>query len=50
MNLKNNDKVISLSILNKNIISSNKDEMKSKKQFILTIMKMAMEKELHLMN
>ena len=30
MNLKNNDKVISLSILNKNIISSNKDEMKSK--------------------
>ncbi len=37
MNLKNNDKVISLSILNKNIISSNKDEMKSKEQFILTI-------------
>tara|TARA_A100001011_G_scaffold399436_1_gene508070 strand:+ start:11218 stop:13764 length:2547 start_codon:yes stop_codon:yes gene_type:complete len=37
INLKNNDKVISLSILNKNIISSNKDEMKSKEQFILTI-------------
>ena len=37
MNLKNNDKVISLSILNPNIISSNKDEMKSKEEFILTI-------------
>ena len=37
MNLKNNDKVISLSILNKNLISSNKDEMKAKEQFILTI-------------
>ena len=37
MSLKNNDKVISLSILNKNLISSNKDEMKSKEEFILTI-------------
>ncbi|RZO91123.1 MAG: DNA gyrase subunit A [alpha proteobacterium HIMB114] len=37
MNLKNNDRVISLSILNPNIISSNKDEMKSKEEFILTI-------------
>ena len=37
INLKNNDKVISLSILNKNLISSNKDEMKSKEEFILTI-------------
>jgi DNA gyrase subunit A len=37
MNLKNNDRVISLSILNPNIISSDKDEMKSKEEFILTI-------------
>ena len=37
INLKNNDKVISLSILKPNIISSNKDEMKSKEEFILTI-------------
>ena len=37
MSLKSKDKVISLSILNKNLISSNKDEMKSKEQFILTI-------------
>ncbi len=37
INLKKNDKVISLSILNPNIISSNKDEMKSKEEFILTI-------------
>ena len=37
INLKNNDRVISLSILNPNIISSNKDEMKSKEEFILTI-------------
>ncbi len=37
INLKNKDKVISLSILNKNLISSNKDEMKSREQFILTI-------------
>ncbi len=37
MNLKKNDRVISLSILNPNIISSNKDEMKSKEEFILTI-------------
>ena len=37
MNLKNNDRIISLSILNPNIISSDKDEMKSKEEFILTI-------------
>lgn len=37
MSLKNNDRVISLSILNPNIISSDKDEMKSKEEFILTI-------------
>ena len=37
MNLKNNDRVISLSVLNPNIISSDKDEMKSKEEFILTI-------------
>ncbi|MEK9680226.1 MAG: DNA gyrase subunit A [Pelagibacteraceae bacterium] len=37
INLKKGDKVISLSILNPNIISSNKDEMKSKEEFILTI-------------
>ena len=37
MNLKNNDRVISLSILNPNIISSDKDEIKSKEEFILTI-------------
>ncbi len=37
INLKKDDKVISLSILNPNIISSNKDEMKSKEEFILTI-------------
>ena len=37
MNLKNNDRVISLSILNPNTISSDKDEMKSKEEFILTI-------------
>ncbi|WP_440695370.1 DNA gyrase subunit A [Candidatus Pelagibacter sp. HIMB109] len=37
INLKNNDRVISLSILNPNIISSDKDEMKSKEEFILTI-------------
>ena len=35
--LKNNDKVISLSVLSQNLISSNKDEMKSKEEFILTI-------------
>ena len=37
MNLKNNDRVISLSILKSNIISYDKDEMKSKEEFILTI-------------
>ena len=37
ISLKKNDKVISLSILNKNIISSNKDELKAKEQFILSI-------------
>ena len=37
INLKKNDRVISMSVLKKNIISSNKDEMKSKEEFILTI-------------
>ena len=37
ISLKKNDKVISLSILSKNIISSNKDELKAKEQFILSI-------------
>ena len=37
ISLKNNDKVISLSVLSQNLISSNKDEMKSKEEFILTI-------------
>ena len=37
MTLKPKDKVISLSILNANILASDKDELKSKEQFILTI-------------
>tara|TARA_B100000989_G_scaffold109670_2_gene80474 strand:- start:245 stop:2791 length:2547 start_codon:yes stop_codon:yes gene_type:complete len=37
INLKKNDRVISMSVLRKNIMSSNKDEMKSKEEFILTI-------------
>ena len=37
INLKKNDRVLSMSVLRKNIMSSNKDEMKSKEEFILTI-------------
>ncbi len=37
MTLKEKDRVISLSILNPNLLSSDKDELKSKEQFILTL-------------